>query len=97
MFNSNLTFYDIFKISFRFKKFSLNYLNMTKTFHLNYRNIPGKFNVVTVSDLRKLPLLNQWKCSLGSFEDVTSTKSFSVASDAVPINIFKGDYADLKY
>ena len=26
-----------------------------------------------------------------------STESFSVASDAVPINIFKGDYSILKY
>ena len=26
-----------------------------------------------------------------------STESFSVASDAVPINIFKGDYSNLKH
>ena len=39
-----------FQIMFPFKKFPLKYLNMTKTFHLNYINIIVKLNAITVSD-----------------------------------------------
>ena len=35
---------------------TLKYLNMIKTFHLNY-NIPGEFYGITVSGFRTLPLL----------------------------------------
>ena len=31
------------------------------------------------------------------FENLVSIESFSVASDVVPINIFKGSVSDLKY
>ena len=35
--------------------------------------------------------------TLGFSENVVTTEPFSDASDAVPINIFKGDVLDLKY
>ena len=33
-----------------------------------------------------------WKCSLGFFKNAISTESFSVASDVVPVHMFKGDF-----
>ena len=67
--------------SFHFKNFSLKYLNMTKTFRLHY--------TITVSGFCQLPLLILVKMLSRIFERYNVNRVFSVASDAVPINIFK--------
>ena len=70
---------------------------MTKTFHLNY-NIPAEFCTINVSGFWKLPLIILVKMlSRVFFKNVVPTESFSVASDADPINIFKEDYSNLKH
>ena len=86
---TSLLFYNVSKDFFHFKKFSLKWVNMTKTFRLNY--------TLNVSCFWKLPLILLKMLSRGFLKNVMSTESFSVAPDAVSINIFQGDYSKLMH
>ena len=68
---------------------------MTKTFLLNYDNIPTEFYGINVSSFWKLPFLILVNMLSSFFKSVN--REISVASNAVPINIFKGDYSNLKH
>ena len=68
----------------------MKYLKLTKTCHLNY-NIAGGFYAITASDCPFLILVKTF--SRIFLKNVVAIESFLVASDAIPINIFKGNNA----
>ena len=69
-------------LPFRFSVFSLKYLNMTKTYHLDYNIILEKFCVIIVSGIWKLSVLILVKMLYKIFLKMP-TESFSVALDIV--------------
>ena len=62
---------------------------MNKIVRLNY--------TITVSDFGKPPLVILAKMLSKIFENLMSTESFSVASYAAPINIFRRNYSNLQH